>query len=138
MGASVVPTAQSTTSTLSPTIASNSTASGSSAPSANDLTRLSWDFENGVFPEPPWTTGGDGVWAIDQSQIDEGLYSIKSPDFEAENSSLPLVSNATLTLSDDFSGGVMKISVFARLVIIPLHMFYCSPMQSQSLADACS
>ncbi|KAL7484796.1 hypothetical protein ACHAW6_010451 [Cyclotella cf. meneghiniana] len=112
MSASLVP---STTTTLSPTIPSNNTASGSSSPSANDLTRLSWDFENGVFPVPPWATGGDGVWAIDQSQVDKGLYSIKSPDFEAENLSLPLVSNATLTLADDFSGGVMKISVFASV-----------------------
>jgi hypothetical protein len=100
-----------------PTVASNDFNNPSPSPSASDLTRLSWDFENGVFPEPPWSTSGDGLWAFDQINVDEGTYSIKSPDLGGENSTVPLTSNATLTLSDDFIGGVLKLRVFARSVL---------------------
>lgn len=81
-----------------------------------DTNILTWDFESGVFPEPPWTTEGDNVWAIDQSQVDSGAYSIKSPDFETGyvEGTGTLMSNATLTLDDTFSGGVLKIKAYAR------------------------
>jgi hypothetical protein len=76
----------------------------------------SWDFENGVFPEPPWTTEGDGVWAIDQTQVSGGVYSIKSPDLDAgyTESMGVLMSNATLTVDDSFTGGVLKAKAYAR------------------------
>jgi hypothetical protein len=80
------------------------------------LNTVTYDFENGVFPEIPWTTEGDGVWAIDQTQVDSGVYSIKSADLETgyTDGSGTLMSNATLTLDDSFSGGVMKVLVYAR------------------------
>jgi hypothetical protein len=77
-------------------------------------TILSWNFEDGIFPTPPWSTDGDGAWAIDQSQVDEGMYSIKSPDFDSEISSSARTSNATLTLGGDFIGGVLRVRVYAR------------------------
>ena len=85
-------------------------------PSVANVGELSWTFENGVFPEAPWTTEGAGVWAIDQTQVADGLYSIKSPDLETEyvEGTGILVSNATLTLDDSFSGGVLKFKVLAR------------------------
>ena len=80
-----------------------------------EFTELSWDFEEGLFPTPLWSTAGDGVWEIDQTQSDGGNYSIKSPELETETSDHPLSSNATLTLNDDnFSGGVLKFRVYAR------------------------
>jgi len=89
-----------------------------SSPSANDSNVFSWDFDDGVFPKALWSTSGDDMWAIDKTQVDGvGGYSIKSPEFEANNPELPLTSNATLTLADGFSGGVLKLRVLARLVI---------------------
>lgn len=73
-----------------------------------------WDFESGVFPEKPWRTGGSGVWAIDTTNVDSGSYSIKSPDLAALNLTGGQVSNATLTLADDFAGGLVKMRVLAR------------------------
>ena len=43
-------------------------------------------FEDGIFPESPWSTSGDGNWTIDEGDTYQGLYSIKSPDFEGSPS----------------------------------------------------
>jgi hypothetical protein len=88
----------------------------SSPPQIEDLNVLTYDFEDGAFPVSPWTTDGDGVWAIDQTQVDGdgGVYSIKSPDLESIFTGTGLTSNATLTLDDSFSGGVLKMRVYAR------------------------
>jgi hypothetical protein len=75
---------------------------------------LFYDFEDGAFPVSPWTTGGDGVWAVDQTQVNAGIYSIKSPDLESIYNGTGLTSNATLTLDDSFSGGVLNMRVYAR------------------------
>ena len=82
-------------------------------PAGNELL---FDFESGVFPEPPWTTEGDGVWAIDQTNVADGVYSIKSPDLETGyvEGSGALVSNATLALNDSFAGGLLKFQALAR------------------------
>ena len=95
-----------------PTI-SNATGS-TPGPVSDNMTELSFDFESGQFPEAPWTTGGDGDWAIDQTQVDSGSYSIKSPDLQAIYTGVPLTSNATLTLDDSFAGGLLKVRDFAR------------------------
>jgi hypothetical protein len=88
----------------------------STAPTTGSgLTTLSWDFEDQQFPIDPWTTGGDGVWAIDDTNADGGsVYSLKSPDLEDDTNPSPQLSNATLTLSDTFAGGVMRMRVLAR------------------------
>ena len=85
-------------------------------PPVANIGELSWDFESGVFPEPPWTTEGDGVWAIDQTNVADGVYSIKSPDLETGyvEGSGALVSNATLALNDSFAGGLLKFQALAR------------------------
>jgi hypothetical protein len=84
------------------------------APSTSTLTSSPWDFESGVFPERPWRTGGNRVWVIDSSKVDDGIYSIKSPDLASTNIPGPLVSNATLTLASDFGGGLVSARVLAR------------------------
>lgn len=115
ISSSLVPTvvAQNGTSFV-PTVV-NGTSLTSASPSVNELTVLSWDFEDGSFPTSPWSTAGDGVWALDQTQFDgDGSNSIKTPDFDSEISSVPRTSNATLTLDDGFSGGVLKLRVYAR------------------------
>lgn len=84
------------------------------APSTSTISVSPWTFESGVFPEIPWRTGGDGVWTIGMENVDEGSYSIKSPDLESTNATGPQVSNATLTLNSDFAGGLVKARVLAR------------------------
>jgi len=69
---------------------------------------------NNVFPEAPWTTGGDGVWAIDDTNAQEGTYSIKSPDLEGSEGTA--VSNATLAICDDFAGGALTFNALAAVV----------------------
>ena len=69
---------------------------------------------NNVFPNAPWTTGGDGVWAIDDTNAQEGTYSIKSPNLEGSEGTA--VSNATLAICDDFAGGVLTFSVLAPVI----------------------
>ena len=54
------------------------------------------------------------MWAIDTTNVDSGSYSIKSPDLAALNLTGGQVSNATLTLADDFAGGLVKMRVLAR------------------------
>lgn len=90
--------------------------STSLVPTVAGTGELSWDFDNGVFPISPWTTDGDDVWAIDQSQVADGsTYSIKSPDLESSyvDGSGMLESNATLTLDDSFGGGVLTFQALA-------------------------
>jgi hypothetical protein len=84
------------------------------SPPQNEMNVLFYDFEDGAFPVSPWTTGGDGVWAVDQTQVNAGIYSIKSPDLESIYNGTGLTSNATLTLDDSFSGGVLNMRVYAR------------------------
>jgi hypothetical protein len=84
------------------------------APSSSTISESPWNFESGVFPEIPWRTGGDGVFTIDTEKVDEGSYSIKSPNFESAIVTGPLISNATLTLNSDFTGGLVKARVLAR------------------------
>ena len=75
-----------------------------------------WTFEppNNVFPKAPWSTGGDGVWAIDDSNSQEGTYSIKSPILETSEGSA--FSNATLAICDDFNGGVLNFNTLAPVI----------------------
>mmetsp|Transcript_28474 Transcript_28474/g.57297 ORF Transcript_28474/g.57297 Transcript_28474/m.57297 type:complete len:567 (+) Transcript_28474:69-1769(+) len=69
-----------------------------------------------VFPIEPWTTGGDGVWAIDStSDAYTGTYSIKSPNFDGEPTKQ--ISNATLEICDDFEGGPLVF--YARASVLP-------------------
>lgn len=92
------------------------------------------DFEAGVFPIPPWTTGGDGVWALDETDAFEGTYSIKSPNLDG--SPTPVTSNATLTLCQDFTGGVLKVQVKAS-VLPPSDIFiiYINGESAAQLVD---
>jgi len=69
---------------------------------------------NNNFPEAPWTTGGDGVWAIDDTNAQDGTYSIRSPDLEGSEGTA--VSNATLAICDDFAGGVLTFNALAAVV----------------------
>ena len=69
---------------------------------------------NNVFPVAPWTTGGDGVWAIDDTNAQEGTYSIKSPDLDGSEGTA--VSNATLAICDDFAGGVLMFNTLAPIL----------------------
>eukprot|EP00804_Cyclotella_cryptica_P018209 CCRYP_005958-RC/>CCRYP_005958-RC protein AED:0.26 eAED:0.26 QI:1702/1/1/1/0.86/0.89/38/579/1095 len=107
------------------------------APSTSTLTSSPWDFESGVFPERPWRTGGNGVWAIDSSKVDGGIYSIKSPDLASTNIPGPLVSNATLTLADDFTGGLLSARVLAS-VAPPIDVFviYVDGVSAAQLTDS--
>ena len=89
------------------------------APSTSSLTTSPWDFESGVFPEIPWRTGGNGVWTIDTENVDEGTYSIKSPDLQSTQTAG--ISNATLTL-DNFEGGLVRARVLAS-VAPPIDVF---------------
>lgn len=84
------------------------------APSSSTISVFPWTFESGVFPEIPWRTGGNGVWTVNTEQVDEGTYSIRSPDLESANITGPQVSNATLTLNNDFAGGLITARVLAR------------------------
>jgi hypothetical protein len=93
-------------------------ATGTTAPSGESLNTLRWDFENGVFPESPWSAEGEfGVWTVDQTNVPEGsVYSIKSPDLQSGyvDGNGVRDANATLTLDDTFSGGLMKFQILAR------------------------
>jgi hypothetical protein len=86
------------------------------APSSSTISVSPWNFENGVFPEIPWRTGGNGAFTIDTEKVDEGSYSIKSPNLESASIAGPQISNATLTIDNDFAGGLVKARVFARSV----------------------
>ena len=69
---------------------------------------------NNVFPKEPWTTGGDGVWEIDDTIAQEGTYSIRSPDLDGSEGQA--ASNATLAICDDFGGGVLTFNTLAPVV----------------------
>ena len=103
-----------------PTLPPQSGAIFTPAPSTSSITTSPWDFESGVFPEIPWRTGGNGVWTIDTENVDEGMYSIKSPDLQSTQTAG--VSNATLTLENNFEGGLVRARVLAS-VAPPIDVF---------------
>ena len=103
-----------------PTLPPQSGATFTPAPSTSSITTSPWDFESGVFPEIPWRTGGNGVWTIDTENVDEGMYSIKSPDLQSTQTAG--VSNATLTLENNFEGGLVRARVLAS-VAPPIDVF---------------
>jgi hypothetical protein len=90
---------------------------------------------NNDFPKAPWTTGGDGVWTIDDANSQEGTYAIKSPNLEG--SSTVSISNATLTICSDFAGGTLSFNVLAP--VLPPHDFfiwYVDGVEVSRLANA--
>jgi hypothetical protein len=90
---------------------------------------------NNDFPKAPWTTGGDGVWTIDDANSQEGTYAIKSPNLEG--SPTVAISNATLTICDDFAGGTLSFNVLAP--VLPPHDFfiwYVDGVEVSRLANA--
>lgn len=87
-----------------------------------------WDFNDGVFPMPPyWTTGGAGEWSIDEEvggvikspvldprttmnvMQEEAAAGVRRRRMEGEDSLN--MSNATLTLPSSFMGGTMYASI---------------------------
>jgi len=79
-----------------------------------DPNPYSFEPPNNVFPKPPWTTGGDGEWTIDDSSSYTGKYSIRSPNFDG--SPVLQISNATLTVCDDYAGGPLIFRVIASVL----------------------
>ena len=59
------------------------------------------------------------MWTIDTENVDEGTYSIKSPDLQSTQTAG--ISNATLTL-DNFEGGLVRARVLAS-VAPPIDVF---------------
>lgn len=95
---------------------------GGSPPSNPDCVPLQnnpEDFSDGTFPSPPWSTGGAGVWTTDTEQFFSGDASIRSPNLEGTAGGM---SNVTLDLCDDFTGGVMTLKAFAS-VLPPADIF---------------
>ena len=78
------------------------------------------NFESGMFPIPPWTTGGDGNWTIDEGDTYEGMYSVKSPDLSGATSKS--ISNITISTCDSYEGGTMSFGVRAS-VLPPTDLF---------------
>ena len=85
-----------------------------SVPSCVPLDPNPDNFEDGTFPLPPWSTGGDGDWALSTEQAFNGTTSLKSPDLDG--SQVTSVSNATLQICDDFLGGVLRLQVIASVL----------------------
>ncbi|KAL7497611.1 hypothetical protein ACHAWT_005689 [Skeletonema menzelii] len=79
-----------------------------------DPNPYSFEPPNNVFPKAPWTTGGDGKWAIDDTSSHTGRYSIKSPNFFGSPGLKE--SNATLTVCDDFEGGPLTFRVLSSVL----------------------
>lgn len=79
-----------------------------------DPNPYTFEKPNNVFPKAPWTTGGDGKWAIDSTSSHTGKYSIKSPNFN--DSPVLQTSNATLTVCDDFAGGPLTFRVLSSVL----------------------
>ena len=78
-----------------------------------DPNPYSFEPPNNVFPNAPWTTGGDGEWTIDDTNA-LGSYSIKSPNLEGSEGAA--FSNATLAICDDFNGGVLNFNTLAPVL----------------------
>ena len=105
--------------TMRPTLSPLSSPQPTPEPSSSQPTKSScvpldpnpYSFEppNNVFPKPPWMTGGDGKWAIDETSSHTGKYSIRSPNFVG--SPVLQESNATLAVCDDFEGGPLIFRV---------------------------
>lgn len=74
-----------------------------------------YDFENVDFVYSPWSTGGDGAWFVTREDLtnDNGTASLRSPDLDAYNRTA--MSNATLTVCDNFPGGALRFEVFLWL-----------------------
>ena len=85
-------------------------------PSCIPLDPNPYSFEppNNVFPKAPWTTGGDGKWEIDSTSSHAGKYSIRSPSFDG--SPVKQISNATLTVCDDYEGGPLTFRVLSSVL----------------------
>jgi len=79
-----------------------------------DPNPYSFEPPNNVFPKAPWTTGGDGNWAIDDTSSHTGEFSIRSPNFVG--SPVLQISNATLTVCDDFEGGPLTFRVLSSVL----------------------
>jgi len=79
-----------------------------------DPNPYSFEPPNDVFPKAPWSTGGDGKWAIDSTSSHTGKYSIRSPNFDG--SPVLRISNATLTVCDDYEGGPLTFQVLANVL----------------------
>jgi hypothetical protein len=71
-------------------------------------------FEVGRFPQQPWSTAGDGLWALTHKKAFEGKKSIRSPIFEDGRAAA--VSNATLQVCNDFPGGLLRLQVYASVL----------------------
>jgi len=78
-------------------------------------------FEDGLFPLSPWSTDGDGDWALTTERAFDGATSLKSPALNGSQ----LISNATLRTCDDFEGGILRLQVMAS-VQPPNDMFVVS------------
>lgn len=70
-------------------------------------------FEVATFPQSPWSTSGNSVWAITTEKASNGSSSLRSP--KLVGSSTPVTSNATLQVCDDFLGGVLRTMVYASV-----------------------
>ena len=116
-------------------------------------------FENGLFPEPPWSTSGsnDLKWAITQTKAFDGTYSIRSPNLEStaqpgisyasvrgyevafDFNFIPdifLIQNATLQICPNFPGGSLRFEVYPS-VVPPFDMLviFVNGQVGQQLAD---
>ncbi|KAL7548230.1 hypothetical protein ACHAWF_011520, partial [Thalassiosira exigua] len=92
------------------------------------------DFEDGAFPLPPWSTGGDGDWLVTDENSQSGTYSLRSPDLEG--SPAAAFSNATLELCDNFPGGELRLWIYAP--VRPPHdifAIYVDGVEAAQLVD---
>ena len=83
------------------------------APACAPLSPNPHGFEGGSFPKKPWSTDGDGVWALSTDKAFDGSNSLKSPNFEG--ATIKSVSNATLQICDDFTGGLLNFNAYASV-----------------------
>jgi hypothetical protein len=70
-------------------------------------------FEVGKFPLLPWSTSGDGAWAISTDKAYDGTTSLRSPNFDDRPTAA--ISNATLQVCDEFPGGLLKLQMYASV-----------------------
>ena len=94
-------------------------------------------FDGGVFPVPPWTTGGDGFWTVHDGITWEGKYSIKSPDLTVAGATSIAVANATVSTCVTYLGGTMSISVLAGGILPPTDVFglYVDGVEARQLIE---
>lgn len=127
------PTAPPTSITLTPIPTSQTTQTTTKNPTFSHFeafwSTLTFDnFEDGNFPNSLWSTGGHGVWVLNDTKSIDGRYSIKNPNLSNLDSDTleSAKSNLTMVTCTDFPSGTLLADILVGFTSLLVDLFYIS------------